>query len=52
VVLGRLAAGIAGPIGLVAGTVWLAVDMAGPSYRATIPAVAQVALLRQRMLYE
>ncbi len=51
-VLGRLAAGVAGPIGLVAGTLWLAFDLAGPSYRATIPAVAQVALLRQRMLFE
>lgn len=50
--LGKLAGGVAGPIGLVAGTVWLAVDLAGPSYRATIPAVAQIALLRQRMLWE
>jgi uncharacterized protein YaaW (UPF0174 family) len=51
VVLGRLAAGVAGPIGLVAGTIWLASDFAGPSYRATIPAVAQVAMLRQRFLW-
>jgi uncharacterized protein YaaW (UPF0174 family) len=50
-VLGRLAAGVAGPIGLVAGTVWLVSDFAGPSYRATIPAVTQVALLRQKFLW-
>lgn len=50
-VLGRLAAGVAGPIGLVAGTIWLVSDFAGPSYRATIPAVAQVAMLRQQFLW-
>jgi uncharacterized protein YaaW (UPF0174 family) len=50
-VLQRLAAGIAGPIGLVVGTVWLVSDFAGPSYRATIPAVTQVALLRQQFLW-
>lgn len=51
IVLQRLAAGIAGPIGLVVGTVWLVSDFAGPSYRATIPAVTQVALLRQQFLW-
>lgn len=50
--LGRLGVSIAGPIGFIAGTAWLALDFAGPSLRATFPAIVQVALLRQRMLYE
>jgi uncharacterized protein YaaW (UPF0174 family) len=48
----RLAASIAGPIGIVVGTLWFASDLAGPSLRGTIPAVAQVAILRQRLVWQ
>jgi len=56
----RLAAGAAltrviavaiGPIGWVASATWMAVDLAGPSYRGLAPAVFQVAVLRQQMLW-
>lgn len=40
-----------GPIVFVLGTAWVAYDLAGPSLRATVPAVACVALLRQRMMW-
>lgn len=36
-----------GPAGLATMVAWSAVDMAGPNYRVTIPAVIQVAFLRQ-----
>lgn len=51
VVGGRLAAGMLGPIGIVLGVGWLAHSLAGPSLRATVPAVAEVALLRQTLLW-
>ena len=38
----------AGPIGWVITGLWTAVDIAGPAYRITIPAVIQVAFLRLR----
>jgi len=47
----RLAGGFLGPIALALGSLWLAHDLAGPSYCATIPAVICVALLRQRMMW-
>ncbi|MCD8213954.1 MAG: DUF3944 domain-containing protein [Campylobacter sp.] len=37
----------AGPIGWAVTGIWTAVDIAGPAYRVTIPAVLQVASLRQ-----
>ncbi|WP_122874253.1 DUF3944 domain-containing protein [Campylobacter showae] len=37
----------AGPIGWLITGVWTAADIAGPAYRVTIPAVIQVAFLRQ-----
>lgn len=37
----------AGPIGWAITGVWTAIDVAGPAYRVTIPAVIQVAFLRQ-----
>ena len=37
----------AGPIGWLITGLWAAVDIAGPAYRVTIPAVIQVAFLRQ-----
>jgi uncharacterized protein YaaW (UPF0174 family) len=51
VAFGRIVGGVAGPIGFFAGAAWLVYDIAGPSLRGTIPAVAQVALLRQRFLW-
>lgn len=38
-----------GPVGVALGSAWLAHRLTGPSYRATVPAVCQVALLRIRM---
>lgn len=37
----------AGPIGWLITGLWAAMDIAGPAYRVTIPAVIQVAFLRQ-----
>jgi uncharacterized protein YaaW (UPF0174 family) len=42
---------LAGPIGWVITGIWTAIDIAGPAYRVTIPAVIQVAALRQKHLY-
>jgi len=36
-----------GPIGWLATGVWLAIDIAGPAFRKTVPAVVHVAMLRQ-----
>jgi small GTP-binding protein len=36
-----------GPIGWVVTGAWLAVDLAGPAYRKTVPAVVHTAMLRQ-----
>lgn len=43
---------LTGPIGWAITGIWTAVDIAGPAYRVTIPAVIQVAVLRQKHLYE
>lgn len=45
--LARAAAILAGPIGMAITGLWTAIDIAGPAYRITIPAVIQIALLRQ-----
>lgn len=42
---------LTGPIGWAITGVWTAVDIAGAAYRVTIPAVIQVAALRQKHLY-
>jgi uncharacterized protein YaaW (UPF0174 family) len=39
----------AGPIGWTVTAVWTAIDIAGPAYRVTIPAVVQVAYMRIKM---
>lgn len=39
-----------GPVGWIATGAWLAVDLAGPAYRKTVPAVLYVALLRQVLM--
>jgi uncharacterized protein YaaW (UPF0174 family) len=44
--LTRIMGIIAGPIGWVITGIWTAVDIAGPAYRVTIPAVIYVAYLR------
>lgn len=38
----------AGPIGWTATAIWTAVDIAGPAYRVTIPAVIQIAYMRAK----
>ena len=43
---------LTGPIGWVMTGLWTAVDIAGPAYRVTIPAVIQVSVLRKKFLYE
>lgn len=40
-----------GPVGWVITGLWTAFDVAGPAYRVTIPAVIQVAALRQKHYY-
>lgn len=50
--LTRTMAILTGPIGWVITGLWTAIDIAGPAYRVTIPAVIQVAVLRQKCLYE
>ncbi len=39
-----------GPIGWIATGAWLAVDLAGPAFRKTVPAVLYVAMLRQVLM--
>lgn len=45
--LGRFWGVFFGPIGLTFSTIWTAISIAGPAYRVTIPAVIQIAYLRQ-----
>lgn len=45
----RTASILAGPIGWVITGLWTAYDIASPAYRVTIPAVIQVAALRQKL---
>lgn len=50
--LTRIMSILTGPIGWAITGVWTAIDIAGPAYRVTIPAVIQVAVLRQKYLYD
>lgn len=43
---------LAGPIGWAITGIWTALDIASPAYRVTIPAVIQIAALRQKYMYE
>lgn len=52
ILLTRTMAILTGPIGWIITGLWTAVDIAGPAYRITIPAVIQIAVLRQKHLYE
>lgn len=47
----RAFAVLSGPIGWVITGLWTAFDIAGAAYRVTIPAVIQIAALRQKILY-
>lgn len=49
--LTRTMAVLAGPVGWVITGAWTAIDVASAAYRVTIPAVIQVAVLRQKHLY-
>ncbi|MDR3056052.1 MAG: DUF3944 domain-containing protein [Zoogloeaceae bacterium] len=51
VTLTRAMAILTGPIGLIITALWTAIDIAGAAYRVTIPAVIQIAALRQKHLY-
>lgn len=41
----------AGPIGITITGIWTIIDLAGPAYRVTIPAVIQVSLMRAKLNY-
>lgn len=41
----------AGPVGIALNALWLAIDIAGPAYRVTVPAVIQVAYIRAKYNY-
>lgn len=47
VALTRAISVLLGPIGWASSGVWLAIDLAGPAYRKTVPAIVHIALLRQ-----
>lgn len=47
----RAASVLTGPIGWAITGIWTAVDLAGAAYRVTIPAVIQIAFLRQKVKY-
>lgn len=47
----RAASVLTGPIGWAITGIWTAVDLAGAAYRVTLPAVIQVAFLRQKIKY-
>ena len=45
--LTRIASIMTGPVGWALTALWTIVDIAGPAYRVTIPAVIQIAYIRQ-----
>lgn len=45
-VITRTVGALLGPIGWIATGLWLMIDLAGPAYRKTVPAVIHIALLR------
>lgn len=47
--LTRMASIMMGPVGWVLTALWTIIDIAGPAYRVTIPAVIQIAYIRQRV---
>lgn len=51
ITLSRLSAVMLGPTGLILTSLYCAIDFAGPAYRVTIPAVIQIAYIRQKVKY-
>lgn len=47
--LTRMASIMMGPVGWVLTALWTIIDIAGPAYRVTIPAVIQIAYIRERV---
>jgi uncharacterized protein YaaW (UPF0174 family) len=47
--IARVASILAGPVGWALTGLWTAVDLAGPSYKVTIPCVIHIAMLRKKM---
>lgn len=47
--LTRMASIMMGPVGWVLTALWTLVDIAGPAYRVTVPAVIQIAYIRQNI---
>ena len=45
----RLTSMFAGPFGIAINVLWTAIDIAGPAYRVTIPAVVQIAYIRNKL---
>lgn len=45
---GLVAETLFGPLGIVVGTVFVAIELVGPAYRKTIPSVLQIAYMRQK----
>lgn len=45
----RLTSMFVGPIGIALNILWTAIDIAGPAYRVTIPAVVQIAYIRNKV---
>jgi len=45
----RVASVLSGPVGWVIAGLWTAIDIAGPSYKVTIPCVIHVAMLRRKL---
>lgn len=43
---------VTGPIGWVVTGAWAVADMAAPAYRVTVPAVVQIAYIRQKLLFD
>ena len=40
----------AGPVGFIISSLWMLIDIAGPSYKTTIPCVIHIAILRQKQI--
>ena len=51
ITLSRLTAAMLGPIGLILTSLYCAINFAGPAYRVTIPAVIQIAYIRQKIKF-
>lgn len=47
----RMASIMLGPVGWVLTALWTIIDIAGPAYRVTIPAVIQIAYIRQNVYH-